>query len=84
MLTLNKFMNFFDKTSQYLFELKTIKEVNLMKKFFNGNYISKKTQKSGPELGLFMKKLREHPNHKEIFLTQNQDLIDNHILLNLK
>ena len=77
-------VDFFDKTSQYLFELKTIKEVNLMKKFFNGNYISKKTQKSGPELGLFMKKLREHPNHKEIFLTQNQDLIDNHILLNLK
>ena len=77
-------ISFFDKTDEYLFKLKTIEENNIIKKFFNGKYISKKTQKSGPELGVFMKKLREHPKHRNIFLTQNQDMINNHILINLQ
>jgi len=74
-------VTFFGKKKEYDMILDEIKINKRIKKYFNGNYISKKTGKTGFNLGVFMKKIKKHPDHSKIFLSHNIQTIDNHINL---
>lgn len=77
-------MTFFGKLKEYNMILEEIRINKKIKKYFNGRYISEFTGKSGLILGVFMKKLRKHPDHRKIFISHDVNKINTHISLSLK
>lgn len=79
-LTNDYILNFFNKEEEFSLLMESIKKSADIRKYYNGEYIGKLSNKKGRELGDLMIKIKKDEHFEEIFLTKDIDRINSLIL----